>query len=112
MKWIVKIVVVALALLLAQQIVPGISVSSFATALIVALVLGVINLIIRPVLLILTLPITIITFGLFAFILNALLFWLAAALVPGFIVSSFLAALLGSIIVSVAHFIADHLFSK
>jgi putative membrane protein len=109
MKLIVKVVVVALALLLAQQIVPGISVSGFGIALIVALVLGLINLIIRPILLLLTLPITIITFGLFALILNALLFWTTSALVLGFTVSGFVPAFLGSLIVSSAHFIVDRI---
>ena len=75
MKLVAKVVVVALALIIAQNIVPGILVSGFGTALIVAIVLGIINLIVRPILLLLTLPITLITFGLFAFVLNALLFW-------------------------------------
>ncbi len=111
MKLVSKIVVVALALILAQNIVPGILVSGFLTALMVAIVLGIINLIVRPVLLLLTLPITLLTFGLFALVLNALLFWGASYLVPGFSVSGFVSAFLGSLIVSVANYITDRVFS-
>lgn len=109
MKLVAKLVVVALALIAAEHIVPGIAVSSFATAFIVALVLGVINLIVRPVLVLFTLPINLLTFGFFTFVLNALLFWGASLIVPGFTVSGFVAAFLGSLIVSSAHFIVDHL---
>lgn len=107
MKLVAKVVIVALALLLAEHIVPGVVVSSFGMAVLVALVLGLINLLVRPILLLLTLPITLITFGLFSLVLNAFLFWLTALILPGFTVSGFIAAFLGSLIVSVTHFIAD-----
>jgi len=109
MKVVAKIVVVALALVLIAQFLPGISVAGFGTALIVAIALGIVNLIIRPVLGLLTLPITLLTFGLFAFVLNALLFWGTAFLIPGFVVSGFLTALFGSLVISSVTYIADAL---
>lgn len=86
---------------LAERIIPGISVGSWQVALIAGLVLGLINLIVKPILSLLTLPITIITLGIFGIILNAALFWLATFFVPQFTVATFMAALLGSILVSV-----------
>lgn len=109
MQLVTKIIVVALALFVAEQVVEGISIIGFGTAVLVAVALGLINILVRPVLLILTLPITIVTFGLFSFVLNALLFWLIAALIPGFTVDSFIAALLGSLIVSVVNFVSDRI---
>ncbi|GGA45153.1 hypothetical protein GCM10007416_17830 [Kroppenstedtia guangzhouensis] len=98
---IVRLLLNALAVLLAAQLIPQIEVEGFGTALLVALVLGLINTFIRPVLIFLTLPISFITLGLFIFILNALLFWVTGFLVPGFEVGGFFGALLGSILVSV-----------
>ncbi|TSC61523.1 MAG: hypothetical protein Athens041674_739, partial [Parcubacteria group bacterium Athens0416_74] len=90
------------AVVLTVNIVPGIEVSGgWLTILLVALVWSVITMVIRPVLSVLTLPITLITFGLFAFVLNALLFWAMEFVVPGFSVDGFLAALLGAIVLSV-----------
>ena len=101
------------AVYLTVSIVPGISVSGlpavagtaqaggWVTILLVALVWSVVVIVIKPVLSILTLPITLITFGLFSFILNALLFLLVAAIVPGFTVAGFIPALLGAIVLSV-----------
>jgi putative membrane protein len=90
------------AVLLTVYIVPGISVTEgWVTILLVALVWSVITMVIRPVLSILTLPITLITFGLFAFVLNALLFWAMTYIVPGFSVAGFWTALLGAIVLSI-----------
>lgn len=99
-KMILSVVATAGALLLIAQYIPGITVASFSTAVVVALVWGLVNLIIKPVLGLLTLPITILTLGLFSFILNAFLFWLVAAFVPGFAVAGFIPALEGSVILS------------
>lgn len=96
-----RILVNVLAILLVAYIIPGITVDGFVTALIVAFVLGVINVTVKPVLFVLTLPITILTLGLFAFVLNALFLWFVASFVEGFAVDSFLAALLGSVVISV-----------
>lgn len=101
MKIFSRILVTALALLLVAELLPGIVVSGLYPALIAAVLLGVLNVFIRPILVILTLPITIITLGLFTFVINAILFWLVAHFVTGFDVDSFFSALLGSLIVSV-----------
>ena len=100
-RMIIRWVLFALALLFTAWIVPGISFVNFQTALLAALVMGLINLFIRPIILILTLPINLLTLGLFTFIINALMFLLVAKIVAGFIVTGFLTALLGSIILSV-----------
>ncbi len=109
MKILVKIVVVALALLGITQydLVPGISVPDFTTALVVSLVLGVLNIFIRPLALILTLPINLLTLGLFTFVINALLFWFASFFVNGFEVSGFVAAFIGALLIVVVKWILD-----
>ena len=101
MKIITKVLIVALALLFTAYIVPGIEVSSVYTAIVVAVILGVLNLIVRPILVVLTLPITIVTLGLFMFVINATLFLLVALFVEGFKVDGFWVAIWGSFIVSV-----------
>ena len=95
-RWVLN----AAALLLVAYLYPGVSVSSFLAAAIAALVLGLVNALVRPILVILTFPVTLLTLGLFLFVINALLFWLVAELVPGFNVNGFLAALIGSILYS------------
>ena len=96
LRWIVN----AGALLLVAYLYPGVHVQDFVTALAAALVLGLVNALIRPILVILTLPVTLLTLGLFLFVINAALFWLVAELVSGFVVSGFWAALVGSILYS------------
>ena len=91
----------ALGLILIAKFLPGISVTGFYPALIAAVVLGLLNIIIRPILLILTLPITILTLGLFALVINGFLFLFAASFIDGFAVDSFWSALLGSILMSI-----------
>lgn len=104
--WIVN----ALALLALPYVVPSVQVASFGTALIVALVLGLINAVLRPLLILLTLPVTLLTLGLFIFVINALLFQLAGNLVEGFNVSGFWPALLGSIAYSLISWVLSALF--
>lgn len=103
---IIKIVVTALALLLVARVVPGVEISSIYTALLAALVLGVLNIFVKPILTILTLPITLLTFGLFTFVLNAAMFGLAAFLLTDFAVAGFIPALVGSLIVTAVSTIA------
>ena len=91
--------VTAIALGVASWVVPGIHVTSWPALLIAALVLGFVNAVIRPVLVIVTLPITVVTLGLFYLVVNGLAFALAAALVPGFEVDSLLWAMLGALVV-------------
>ncbi len=97
LRFLIRLVLSALALMLIAYLVPGIHVT-FVSALIAALVIGLINALIRPLLVLLTLPITIITLGLFLLIVNAALFGLAALLVPGFTVDGFVPALIGSLL--------------
>ena len=109
MKIVLHVLVVALALLASAYVIPGIEVDGVYIALVASLVIGLLNLVVRPVLFMLTLPLTILTFGLFAFILNALLFWFAASFIEGFSVDGFLPALLGSLIVSIASALTSRL---
>ncbi len=95
LRWFIS----ALAVLLAAYVVPGITVSGFYTALIVALVLGIMNALARPILIFLTLPINILTLGLFTFVINALLFWFVSTLVKGFEVAGFGPAFFGALVV-------------
>jgi len=109
MLLILRFAISILAVFVAEYIVPGVTVETLYAGVIVALILGVLNLVIRPILLLLTLPITILTFGLFAFVINALLFWFVASFVEGFAVSGFVAAFLGALIVSLINWAADRL---
>jgi putative membrane protein len=95
-RWIIN----AAALLLVAYLYPGVQVESFVAALFAALVLGLVNAVVRPLLILLTLPVTVLTLGLFLFVINAALFWLVAEIVKGFFVSGFLAALIGSVLYS------------
>ena len=91
----------ALALMAVAYLMPGIQVAGFVTALVAALVLGLINAVIRPVLVLLTLPATLLTLGLFIFVINGLLFWLVGSFVDGFTVSGFWAGVFGAIVYSI-----------
>jgi putative membrane protein len=107
LKILVHILATAGALLLMPRFIQGIAVADFYTAAIVALIWGVISVTIRPILGLLTLPINLITFGLFSFVLNALLFWFVASFVQGFEVSGFIAALLGSAVLTLVSWVVD-----
>jgi|SRR5271168_1369187 len=100
MNIIVNWVLSALAIAIAAYLLPGVHVAGIITVLILAIVLGAINAFIKPVLVLLTLPLTFVTFGLFLLVLNALLILLAAVIVPGFTVDGFWWALLFSIVLS------------
>ncbi len=100
MNIIISLLVNAFAVFVADYILPGVQVDSFLTAIIIAVILGVVNTFIKPILLFLALPITIITFGLFAFVINALIILAVAAIVPGFVVNGFLWALIFAIVLS------------
>ncbi|MCO5400949.1 phage holin family protein [Ralstonia soli] len=106
--WVIN----ALALLLVAYLLQGIHVNGFGSALIAALVLGLVNTLIRPILVILTLPVTLLTLGLFIFIINALLFLFVGNLLAGFQVASFGAALLGSILYSVISWLLSSLLLR
>lgn len=103
MKTILRWLILTLAIAVTAYILPGVSVDNVAAALVAAVVLALINTFLRPVLLLLTLPLSIITLGLFAIVLNTLLIMLADAMVPGFAISGFWWALLFSIIVALVN---------
>jgi putative membrane protein len=116
MKLLAKWLLSAIALLFVAYIYSGVQVSSFTSALIAAFVIGLLNMLVRPILVVLTLPVTIVTLGRFLFVINALLFWAAASLLDGFQVRGFAAALIGSLIYSVLGIVIESalesLFSK
>lgn len=100
MNLILRILLTALAVLVLQKILPGISVPSYGTAIWVAIALGILNAFVKPILVIFTLPATIFTLGLFLFVINAIIIMLAGEFVTGFEVSGFWYALLFSILLS------------
>ncbi len=102
----------AIALIGVAYIVPGIRVDTFTTALIAALVLGLVNTIIRPILVVLTLPVTVLTLGLFLFIINGLLFWAVGSFLKGFQVDGFWVAVLGAVVYSVIGWVLSLLLPK
>jgi len=110
MNLIFKWLIMAVAILIAAYLVPGIGVASFWTALVLAVVLGIINITIRPLLVIITLPVNILTLGLFTFVINALLVLLVSTIVKGFAVNGFLTALLFSIVLSIVSYILNIIF--
>lgn len=107
MKLIVRWLLLSAALLLVANLYPGVSVSSFWAAMVAALVLGLLNTLVRPLLVLLTLPVTMLTLGLFLFVINALMFWSAASVLSGFNVTGFGAALIGSVIYSLCGMVID-----
>lgn len=107
MKLIVRWILLAAALVVVAQWFSGVKVQSFGTALLAALVLGLLNAVLRPILIVLTLPVTVLTLGLFIFVINALMFQVAATLLNGFDVTSFGAALIGSLVYSAWALVID-----
>lgn len=106
-NWILS----AIAIIVTAEFVPGFQVANFTTALIVALVMGIVNALIKPILLILTLPINVLTFGLFTFVINALLILLVAQIVNGFTVVGFVPALIAGVVLwIISHLINFVLF--
>jgi len=109
LKLISKILLVALALLVTAEIIPGVEIRGLYIALIAAVILGVLNLVVRPILVLLTLPINILTLGLFTLVINAALFGFAASFIEGFAVDGFISALVGSLIVSIVSTVGNRL---
>ena len=107
MKILLRWLLLAAALLLVANLYPGVQVASFTSAMIAALVLGLLNALLRPILVLLTLPVTVITLGLFLFVINALMFYFAASLLDGFHVNGFVAALVGSLLYSLCGLVID-----
>lgn len=111
MKLILKWLLSAAALLFVAFVYHGVEVKSFGVALIAAFVIGLFNVVVKPVLVVLTLPVTVVTLGLFLFIINALMFWAAAGILDGFHVIGFGAALLGSLIYSTIGLLIESVLS-
>jgi putative membrane protein len=112
MGFLLRAVITAAGLWLATQWVPGVHVDTVPMLLLAAVLLGVVNAIVRPIAFILTLPVTILSLGLFLFVLNALMVWLVAWMVPGFHVTGFKAALLTAIIVWIVGWIGSWFIGK
>ena len=109
MHFIARLVLNGIAIIVAAWLLPGLHVSGPFAALIAGVILGFVNAIVRPVLFLLTLPLTLVTLGLFIFVLNALCLGLTAALVPGFDIDSFWWALLGALLISIVSWILNGL---
>ena len=107
MKLIFKWLLSATALLAVAYLYHGVQVNNFGAALIAAFVIGLFNMVLRPILVLLTFPVTVVTLGLFLFVINALMFWFAASVLDGFYVRDFAAALLGSLIYSAFGVVID-----
>ena len=107
MKILVRWLLLAAALLLVAHLYPGVAVASFGSAMIAAFVIGLFNTLLRPILVLLTLPVTIITLGLFLFVINALMFYFAASVLDGLHVAGFVAALIGSLLYSLCGMVID-----
>lgn len=104
---LIRWLITTLAILAVPYLISGVRVESFGSAMLTAAILGILNALVRPILIILTLPLTILTLGLFILIINALLFELAGALVPGMYVASFWSAFFASIIVSIVSWVLN-----
>ena len=107
MKMIVRWMLLAAALLLVAYLYPGVTIASFGSAMLAAFVLGLFNTLLRPILVLLTLPVTLLTLGLFLFVINALMFYFAASVLEGFHVAGFGAALIGSLLYSLCGMVID-----
>ncbi len=112
MKLILRWLVSAVTLMLVAYYIPGIVVENFYAAAIAAIILGLINALIRPLLILFTLPINILTLGLFTLVINALMFWLASSIVKGFYVMGFWPAFWGALIMWLASWLVSSLFKK
>ena len=112
LKLLVVWLINALALIAVAYLMPSITVSSFGAALVAALVLGLINAVVRPVLVLLTLPVTLLTLGLFIFVLNGLLFWMVGSWLEGFGVGGFWSGVFGAILFSLASWALSALVLK
>lgn len=112
MQYLIRFAAVILGLFLANHFVSGIDVVGIYSAVMAAIMLGLVTMFVRPILWLLTLPLTLLTFGLFTFVLNALIFWFVGSFIDGFDVHGFFAALVGSLIVTLTSWIANQLTSN
>ena len=111
LNFLIRLIVNAVALLIVAYFLPGVHVASFTSAIIVALILGIVNAVLRPILIILTLPVVILTLGLFTFVINAITFYLVAHLGLGLTVNGFGSAFLGALVLSIVSYVLSSLVS-
>ncbi len=111
MRFLVRMLLNACAIMIAASFVPGVQLSGIAPAIFAGILLGFVNALVRPVLLLLTLPFTLLTLGLFIFIVNAICFALTAALVPGFDLTGSFAAFFGALVVTIVSWIVNAVFA-
>jgi putative membrane protein len=111
-RLLIHLIVSALLLLLVSQFVNGIHINSLGSALLAALVLGVVNFLVRPILILITLPVTILTLGLFLIVVNALMLMLTSALVPGFQVANFVSALVAAVLLGLFNLVVSALMHR
>lgn len=112
MDFLLRLIISSLAILVTALVMPGVQVESMWTAILVALVLSVLNAIVKPVLVILTIPITVVTLGIFLLVINAIIILLADKIVPGFQVNSFWSAFFFSIVLSLVTAVLERLAKK
>jgi len=110
MVLIIKWLLMATSVMIAAYLIPGVTINSFFSALFVALFLGIVNILIRPVLILITLPINILTLGLFTFVINAILVLLASSVIKGFEVGGFWTAMFFSIVLSIVNYVLNGFF--
>ena len=108
LRWAIS----AVSVVVAAFIVPGVRIANTWSALIAALVIGLVNALVRPILLLLTLPINLLTLGLFTFVINALMFWLASSIVKGFDVANFKAAFFGALVYWLVSWVVNGMFQE
>lgn len=109
MDWVTKWLLRTIAVWVTAQLVPGVRMESFWTAVVVAVVLGLLNLVVKPILVVLTLPITILTLGLFTVVINTVIIWVAAEVVPGFEIVTIWAALWFGLVLGVVNWVLGRL---
>ncbi len=109
--FLIRLVVNAVALMICAYLLPGVSVTGLGGAIVAALVLGIVNAVLRPILFLLTLPLQVLTLGLFTFVINGLLFWFVGHLGIGLVVDGFWAAFFGAIVLGIVSFVLSSVFS-
>lgn len=112
MHFLLRLLINGIVFYCLPYFVHGIHASSFGAAVLAAFIFGIVNALVRPIVILLTLPLTLVTLGLFLIVVNALMFWLATWIAPGFKVDSFTAALIGGIIMTIVGFITNHLLRE
>lgn len=111
-NFLVTWLLTAVSLIITAKFVPGFDIKSFPAALVAAVILGLVNGVVRPIVVFLTLPLTFVTLGLFLFVVNALMIWLAGNIISGFKVTGFIPALIGSIVLTVVASVLDFIFRR